>query len=68
MVTEFTKQGLGGGVGMGYLKNDYGLLNLRAFRISMLNTTQIVQCMGYMFLVEVQKYPLKFQSNYVTHK
>ena len=49
----------------GHFKNIYGLLNLRALKI--LYTNQIFHCMGKIFCVEFQRYPLKFHTEYLTH-
>ena len=54
-------------MGLGAFKNAYELLNLRALKISMLYKNRIFQCMGMIFCVEFQRYPLKFHSKYLTH-
>ena len=51
----------------GRFKNTYELLNLRALKISMLYKNRIFQCMGKIFCVEFQRYPLQFHSKYLTH-
>ena len=51
----------------GRFKNTYELLNPRALKISMLYKNRIFQCMGKIFCVEFQRYPLKFHSKYLTH-
>ena len=48
-------------------KNTYELLNLRALKFSPVNKIHIFQCMGMIFCVEFQRYPLKFHSKYLTH-
>ena len=42
------------------------LLNLRALKISTLHKNRIFQCMGMIFCVEFQSYPLKFHTKYLT--
>ena len=51
----------------GRFKNTYELLNLRALKISMLYKNRIFRCIGKIFCVEFQRYPLKFHSKYLTH-
>ena len=51
----------------GRFKNTYELLNLRALKFSPVNKIHIFQCMGMIFCVEFQRYPLKFHSKYLTH-
>ena len=51
----------------GRFKNTYELLNLRALKFSPLNKIHIFQCMGKIFCVEFQRYPLKFHTKYLTH-
>ena len=51
----------------GHFKNTCELLNPRALKISMLNKNFIFQCMGKIFCVEFQRYPLKFHTKYHTH-
>ena len=43
----------------GDFKNTYVLLNLRALKFSHANKIDIFQCMGKIFCVEFQRYPLK---------
>ena len=45
----------------------YELLNLRALKFSLVNKIHIFQCMGKIFSVEFQRYPLKFHTKYLTH-
>ena len=52
----------GGGGG----KNTYELLNRRAFKFSPVDKISIFQYMGKIFCVEIQRYPLKFHTKYVT--
>ena len=47
----------------GRFKNTYELLNLRALKFSPVNKIHIFQCMGKIFCVEFQRYPLKFTQN-----
>ena len=51
----------------GRFKNTYELLNLRALKFSYVNKIHIFQCMGKIFCVEFQRYPLKFHTKYLTH-
>ena len=51
----------------GHFKTTYELLNIRALKISMLYKGRIFQCMGKIFCMEFQKYPLKFHTKYLTH-
>ena len=51
----------------GRFKNTYELLNLRALKYSLVNKIHIFQCMGEIFCVEFQRYPLKFYTKYLTH-
>ena len=51
----------------GRFKNNYELLNLRALKFSYVNKIHIFQCMGKIFCVEFQRYPLKFHTKYLTH-
>ena len=51
----------------GRFKNTYELLNLRALKFSPVNKIHIFQCMGMIFCVEFQRYPLKFHTKYLTH-
>ena len=55
-----------GGPG-GRFKNTYELLTLRALKFSYANKIHIFQCMGKIFCVEFQRYPLKFHTKYLTH-
>ena len=41
------------------------LLNLRALAMFMLIQNDIFQCLGKIFCVEFQRYPLKFDTNYI---
>ena len=50
-----------------FFKNIYELLNLRALKISTLYKNCIIQCMGKIFCVEFQRFPLKFHTKYLTH-
>ena len=49
----------------GRFKNTYELLTLRALKLSPANKIYI--CMGMIFCVEFQRYPLKFHTKYHTH-
>ena len=51
----------------GRFKNTYELLNVRALKFSPVNRIHIFQCMGKIFCVEFQRYPLKFRTKYLTH-
>ena len=51
----------------GRFKNAYQLLNLRAPKMSVLGKNCIFQCMGKIFCVEFQRYPLKFHTKYLIH-
>ena len=51
----------------GRFKNTYELLNLRALKFSYVNRIHICQCMGEIFCVEFQRYPLKFHTKHLTH-
>ena len=51
----------------GRFKNTSELLHLRALKISILYENQTFQCMGKIFCVEFQMFPLKFQTKYLTH-
>ena len=51
----------------GRFKNTYELLNLRALKYSRVNKIHIFQCMGKIFCVEFQRYPLKFHTKNLTH-
>ena len=49
------------------LKSKSELLNVRALTFSSVNKIHIFQCMGKIFCVEFQRYPLKFHTKYLTH-
>ena len=51
----------------GRFKKTYELLNLRVLKISPVNKIHMFQCMGNIFCVEFQRYPLKFHTKYLTH-
>ena len=51
----------------GRFKNAYELLTLRALKFSHVNKIHIFQCMGKIFCMEFQRYPLKFHTKYLTH-
>ena len=51
----------------GHFKNTFELLNLRALKVSHMYENCIFQCMGKIFCVEFQRYPLKFHTKYLTH-
>ena len=51
----------------GHFKNTYELLNVRSLKISTLYKTCIFKCMGKIFCMEFQRYPLKFHTKYLTH-
>ena len=51
----------------GRFKNTYELLNLKALKFSYVNKIHIFQCMGKIFCVEFQRYPLTFHTKYLTH-
>ena len=51
----------------GRFKNTYELWNQRALKFSYVNKIHIFQCMGKIFCVEFQRYPLKFHTKYLTH-
>ena len=59
-IRSFVKSG-------GRFKNTYELLNLRALKFSPGNKIHTFQCMGKIFCVEFQRYPLKFYTKYLTH-
>ena len=50
-----------------FQKHLYELLNLRALKFSPVNKIHLFQCMGKIFCVEFQRYPLKFHAKYLTH-
>ena len=49
-----------------FLKNTYELLNLRALKFLSVNKIYIFHCMGKIFCVEFQRYPLQFHTKYLT--
>ena len=49
------------------VKNVCELLNIRALKISTMYKNCIFQCVGKIFCVEFQRYPLKIHTNYLTH-
>ena len=49
----------------GCFKNTYEFLNLRALKFSTVNEIHIFQCMGKIFCVEFQRYPLKLHTKYL---
>ena len=51
----------------GRFKNTYELLNQRALKFSYVNKIHIFRCVGKIFCVEFQRYPLKFHTKYLTH-
>ena len=55
----------------GHFKNTYELINFIIFRVLKFSTLYkdccIFQCMGQIFCVEFQRYPLKFHTKYLTH-
>ena len=51
----------------GRFKNVYELSNIRTLKISISHKKHIFQCMGKMFCVEFQRFPLKFHTKYLTH-
>ena len=51
----------------GRFKNVYEFLKLRPLQSSFINKLQIFQCMGKIFCVIFQRYPLKFHTKYLTH-
>ena len=51
----------------GRFKKAYELLNLRALKFSPAHKMHIFQCMGKLFCVEFQRYPLKFHTKYISH-
>ena len=42
--------------------NTYELLNLKALKIAICYENRMFQCMGKIFCVQLQRYPLKFQT------
>ena len=55
-----------GGPG-GRFKNTFELLNQRALKFLPVDKIYIFQCMGKIFCVECQRYPLKFHTKDLTH-
>ena len=51
----------------GRFENTYELLDRRALKFSHVNKIHIFQCMGKIFCVEFQRYPLKFHTKYLNH-
>ena len=51
----------------GHFKNTYELLNLKALKFSHANKIHMFQCMGKIFCVEFQRYPLIFHTKYLIH-
>ena len=51
----------------GRFKNTYELLNLRYLTFAPVNRIYIFQCTGKMFCVELQRVPLEFHTEYLTH-
>ena len=51
----------------GPFQNTYELLNQRDLKISMLYKNCIFRCMGKIFCVEFQRFPLKFHLKYLIH-
>ena len=51
----------------GRFKNIDERLNLRALKFSPVNRICVFQCMGKIFYVEFQSYPLKFHTKYHIH-
>ena len=51
----------------GHFKNAYEFVNLGALKFTTLYQNHIFQCMGKIFWVEFQRYPLKFHTKYRTH-
>ena len=51
----------------GHFKNAYEFLTLRTLKISIFHKNFIFQCMGKIFCVEFQRYPLKFHTKHLTH-
>ena len=60
----FTQGTVGPG---GRFKNTYELLKLRTLKISMLYKNRIFQCVGKIFCVGFQRFPLKFHTKYLIH-
>ena len=51
----------------GCFKNTYELLKLKALKFLPVNKIYISQCMGKIFCVEFQRYPLKFHTKHLTY-
>ena len=51
----------------GRFKNTHELLILRALKFLILYKNEIFHCMGKIFCVEFQRFPLKFRTKYLTH-
>ena len=51
----------------GAFQNAYEFVNLGTLKFSTLYKNRIFQCMGNIFRVEFQRYPLKFNTKYLTH-
>ena len=51
----------------GRFRNAYELINLGAFKYSLLNKLRIFQCTCEIFCVEFQRVPLKFNTKYLSH-
>ena len=51
----------------GRFKHTYELFGLRVLKCSPVDKIYISQCMGKIFFVEFQRYPLKFHTKYLTH-
>ena len=50
----------------GRFKDVYELVNLRAPKLLILNKS-LFQCLGKIFCMEFQRFPLKFHTKYLTH-
>ena len=50
-----------------HLKNAQELVSLRVLKFSLLNKVHIIQCMGKIHCLKVQRIPLKFYTKYLTH-
>ena len=55
------------GLRRGRFKNAYEFVNLGALKMSTLYNIRIVQCMGKIFCVEIQRYTLKYYTKYLIH-
>ena len=49
-----------------HFRNAYEFVNLRSLKFSLYENC-IFQCMGKIFCVEFQRYPLKFHTKFLTH-